>query len=147
MREMRNEIARIINCLQNVEKVTEQVDTIPEFQTTLIYNERTFKALEEAFAALENADKYGWHDLRKNPDDLPKPGSRIEFMIDIVGVYDDPDMREYQDVYYTGYLEMNTRTQEMFFYNDDHNAYITDGGYPASMVLGWRYIQPFLREV
>ena len=57
MREMRNEIARIINCLQNVDKVIEQVDTIPEFQTTLTYNERTFKALEEAMAALEKQIK------------------------------------------------------------------------------------------
>lgn len=28
--------------------------------------------MREAIDALEKADKYEWHDLRKNPDDLPK---------------------------------------------------------------------------
>lgn len=26
---------------------------------------------------IEKEDKYAWHDLRKNPDDLPKDGQRI----------------------------------------------------------------------
>ena len=29
-------------------------------------------AFETAIEALEKADKYKWHDLRKNPDDLPE---------------------------------------------------------------------------
>ena len=29
-------------------------------------------AFEEAIKALVKADKYRWHDLRKNPDDLPE---------------------------------------------------------------------------
>lgn len=28
--------------------------------------------------ALEKADKYRWHDLRKNPDDLPPHGMKVE---------------------------------------------------------------------
>ena len=30
------------------------------------------EALFMAIKALEKADKYRWHDLRKNPDDLPE---------------------------------------------------------------------------
>ena len=32
----------------------------------------SLKAWHMAIEALEKADKYRWHDLRKNPDDLPE---------------------------------------------------------------------------
>lgn len=38
---------------------------------------RFVKALDKGIEALENADKYRWHDLRKNPEDLPVIGSEV----------------------------------------------------------------------
>ena len=35
-------------------------------------NDKTVEAFEDAIAALEKADKYKGHNLRKNPLDLPK---------------------------------------------------------------------------
>ena len=35
-------------------------------------------ALDVAIEALEKADKYRWHDLRKNPDDLPPVEKEVE---------------------------------------------------------------------
>lgn len=37
-----------------------------------VFDIRLNCAYDVAIEALENADKYKWHDLRKNPDDLPK---------------------------------------------------------------------------
>ena len=39
-------------------------------------------AFEEAIEALEKADKYRWHDLRKNPDDLPEADGNSESEIE-----------------------------------------------------------------
>lgn len=41
------------------------------------------EALDMAMEEFDKAEKYGWHDLRKNPDDLPNknPNRQIEFCI------------------------------------------------------------------
>lgn len=53
--------------------------------------EACIKAIEDAcilaVEALEKADKYRWHDLRKNPDDLPEADEygRSEFVFVMTG--------------------------------------------------------------
>ena len=51
------------------------------------------KAIEDAHIlaveALEKADKYRWHDLRKNPDDLPEAiggGYESEYVLVMIGL-------------------------------------------------------------
>ena len=38
----------------------------------------------EAIEALEKAEKYKWHDLRKNPNDLPNVETRVEIVLDLI---------------------------------------------------------------
>lgn len=38
---------------------------------------KVYPAVKMAIEALEKADKYRWHDLRKNPEDLPKHNNKV----------------------------------------------------------------------
>lgn len=49
---------------------------------------RTETAFSMAFEALENADKYKWHDLLKDPADLPSEYATVEVVLSTVEVYD-----------------------------------------------------------
>lgn len=78
-------------------------------------------------ALVNDADKYRWHDLRKNPEDLPPIGYRILFCTNDcsywTGLYDGTDYR-----------------------NDDHEGYVTQFIYSPSEVIAWREIEPFEKE-
>ena len=37
-----------------------------------------------AIKALEKLEKYKWHDLRKNPNDLPNVETRVEIVLDLI---------------------------------------------------------------
>ena len=75
--------------------------------------------------ALKKADKYRWHDLRKNPDDLPEA--------------DEYGCSEYVLVM-TGTPEWNDC--EWAYYNHDKKEWST---YEQN-VFAWRYIEPFKGE-
>ena len=49
--------------------------------------------------ALEKADKYRWHDLRKNPDDLPEAdgNSESEYVLVMIGT---PEWNSWEQAYY-----------------------------------------------
>lgn len=72
-------------------------------------------------------EKYRWHDMRRNPEDLPERGKRVLFYT--VGYEDSSEKRYWTGEYYLG-----------DFCNDDYEAYITLGDYPISDVIAWRYI-------
>ena len=80
-------------------------------------------AFEEAIEALEKADKYRWHDLRKNPDDLPEAiygGDESEYVLVMTGT---PEWNSWEQAYYHhGKEEWSTYEQNVF---------------------AWRYIEPF----
>ena len=88
----------------------------------------TGKAIDAAIEALEKADKYRWHDLRKNPDDLPEANRWGESNYVLVkalikvGCYACNDMRK-------------------AYYNHTQKKWSIDGN-----VLAWRYIEPFEEE-
>ena len=79
-----------------------------------------------AIKALEKADKYRWHDLRKNPDDLPEAigGSYVsEYVLVMIGT---PGWNNYEWAYYKhNHKEWSTYEQNVF---------------------AWRYIEPFEEE-
>ena len=56
-------------------------------------------AFEMAIDALEKADKYRWHDLRKNPDDLPEAdgNNESEYVLVAIGT---PEWNHYEWAYY-----------------------------------------------
>lgn len=80
-------------------------------------------AFEEAIEALEKVDKYRWHDLRKNPDDLPEAdgNSESEYVLVMIGT---PEWDHCELVYY------------------NHNRRVWSSLYEQN-VFAWRYIEPF----
>ena len=76
--------------------------------------------------ALEKADKYRWHDLRKNPDDLPEAiggGDESEYVLVMIGT---PEWNSWEQAYYShGKRLWSTYEQNVF---------------------AWRYIEPFKEE-
>ena len=86
------------------------------------------KAIEDAHIlaveALEKADKYRWHDLRKNPDDLPEADEYgcSEYVLAMTGT---PEWDNHEWAYYNH----NTKMWSTPLYGQD--------------VFAWRYIEPF----
>ena len=83
-------------------------------------------AIYVAIEALKKADKYRWHDLRKNPDDLPEAigGSYVsEYVLVMIGT---PGWNNY----------------EWAYYKHDHKEWST---YEQN-IFAWRYIEPFEEE-
>ena len=84
-----------------------------------------YEAIEMAVDALKNADKYRWHDLRKNPDDLPEAdgNSESEYVLAMIGT---PEWNSWEQAYYHHGKKMwSTYEQNVF---------------------AWRYIEPFKEE-
>ena len=83
-------------------------------------------AFEEAIKALEKADKYRWHDLRKNPDDFPEAvggGYESEYVLVMIGT---PEWNSWEQAYYHhGKRLWSTYEQNVF---------------------AWRYVEPFKEE-
>lgn len=75
--------------------------------------------------ALEKADKYKWHDLRKNPDDLPEADGNDEsdYVLVMIGT---PEWNSWEQAYYHhGKRLWSTYEQNVF---------------------AWRYVEPFEEE-
>ena len=86
-------------------------------------------AFEEAIKALVKADKYRWHDLRKNPDDLPEAiygGYESEYVLAMIGT---PEWNSWEQAYY----------------HHDKKMWSTCSLYEQN-VFAWRYIEPFEEE-
>ena len=84
------------------------------------------KVREVCLKALEKADKYRWHDLRKNPDDLPEAvggGYESEHVLVMIGT---PEWNSWEQAYYHhGKRLWSTYEQNVF---------------------AWRYVEPFEEE-
>ena len=91
--------------------------------------EAYIKAKEDACIlavdALEKADKYRWHDLRKNPDDLPEADEygKSEYVLVMIGT---PEWYRCEWAYYS----LNAKQWSIYEQN----------------VFAWRYIEPFKEE-
>ena len=95
--------------------ITDYRQQIPEY----------YEAIEMAVEALEKADKYRWHDLRKNPDDLPEAdgNSESDYVLVMIGT---PEWNSWEQAYYHhGKRLWSTYEQNVF---------------------AWRYIEPFEEE-
>ena len=79
-----------------------------------------------AIKALKKADKYRWHDLRKNPDDLPEDNGygKSEYVLVMIGT---PEWYSCEWAYYSHNAKMWS------IYEQD--------------VFAWRYIEPFEESI
>ena len=103
--------------------ITDYRQQIPEY----------YEAIEMAVEALEKADKYRWHDLRENPDDLPEAiggGYESEYVLVMIGT---PELM-------IGTPEWNS--WEQAYYHHGKRLWST---YEQN-VFAWRYIEPFKEE-
>ena len=75
--------------------------------------------------ALEKADKYRWHDLRKNPDDLPEAdgNSESDYVLVMIGT---PEWNSWEQAYYHHDKKLWTTYEQNVF--------------------AWRYVEPFKEE-
>lgn len=83
--------------------------------------------MDDVKKALKKADKYKWHDLRKNPNDLPEAiggGYESEYVLVMMGT---PEWHHCELVYY------------------NHNRRVWSSLYEQN-VFAWRYIEPFKEE-
>ena len=85
------------------------------------------EAIKMAIEALEKADKYKWHDLKENPDDLPEADEYgcSEYVLAMIGT---PEWDNHEWAYYN----YNTKGWSTPFYEQN--------------VFAWRYIEPFKEE-
>ena len=96
----------------------------------------SLKAWHMAIKALEKADKYRWHDLRKNPDDLPED-EYVEVMTDEHNdipfsiQYDDAIMQFGEKRIPLGYVD---------------SIFIEWDAERLGEIIAWRYIEPFEEE-
>ena len=106
-------------------------EAIEQFKERLAitdYRQQTpeyYEANEMAVEALEKADKYRWHDLSKNPDDLPEAdgNSESDYVLVMIGT---PEWNSWEQAYYHhGKRLWSTYEQNVF---------------------AWRYIEPFEEE-
>ena len=77
--------------------------------------------------ALKKADKHKWHNLRKNPDDLPEAigdGYESDYVLVMIGT---PEWNSWEQAYYHHGKKM-------------WSTYEQD-------VLAWRYIEPFKESI
>ena len=76
--------------------------------------------------ALKKANKYRWHDLRKNPDDLPEAignGYESDYVLVMIGI---PEWNHWEWAYYHHDKKLSSTYEQNVF--------------------AWRYIEPFEEE-
>ena len=88
-------------------------------------------AIEEAIEVLKKAEKYRWHDLRDNPDDLPRQYGKTRFSVDVL-IATETD-KCFSAI---GYIDLVNRVWRSGTY-----------GYERSGVIAWKYIEPFEKSV
>lgn len=116
-----------------------------------------------AIEALEKDDKYRWHDLRKNPNDLPS----IETKVEVCCKYKNRDYKIYTHGFYEDGTVLEEDSKWIWYdidgeYDEEHDCYIISEGWWEysdflvddiynnvidAEVLAWRYIEPFEEEV
>lgn len=87
--------------------------------------------MKNAYEALEKIDRYKWHDLCKNPEDLPNHLERIIFKTN--------ESNEFNNGYFSGEYDSFSKV----FFNDDKQRSVLLGGYNISDVIAWKRIEPF----
>ena len=125
--------------MTNKEAIKEAEVQIDVYKNMILYNkdfepkndnsnyEHKIEFLRLAIEALEKADKYKWHDLKENPDDLPEADEYgcSEYVLAMIGT---PEWDNHEWAYYN----YNTKGWSTPFYEQN--------------VFAWRYIEPFKEE-
>lgn len=89
--------------------------------------------IEEAIEVLEKVDKYRWHDLKENPDDLP------EWYEDVISV---DVLIVTNKTHYPLIAFMDLELKEWY---ESNNCECLEDDFGE--VIAWKYIEPFEKSV
>lgn len=106
--------------------------------TELNINPDVLKFQTEEINRLNNyINKYGWHDLRNNPDDLPEADERVIFWVG--------EMENEAEYWYSGRFKVFPHVNEVHFENDDNEQLFTQHVYKIEDVIAWKRLdlEPF----
>ena len=92
---------------------------------------------KETIETLEKVDKYRWHDLRENPDDLPKMDCEYQNanFSDVVLI-----ISESWDAPIAAFVDLKTK----IWYNLFDSCHFEDA---LENPIAWKYIEPFEESV
>ena len=101
------------------------------------------EALNTICGALEDAKKYKWHDLRKNPSDLPKEHDSIFARFKDTNKWHDAMYEKVsEDVLVCFEFEDGSRIVKQSSLKDGKYQYDVFRKY-VGKAIAWRYIEPF----
>lgn len=133
------EAIKLLRGLQNPKEDYAEVIGTPSpdmYRRKYVFPEPEDYAIEEAIEALEKMDKYRWHDLRENPDDLPK----IDYAY---GHTFSDDVLVITEKYGNPVAAYINLTLKVWFNPIDEECLEQDFGKP----IAWKYIEPFEKSV
>lgn len=133
-----NETIELLRSLQNPKEDYAGMVCAPAWAYGMryVFPEPEDYAIEEAIEALEKMDKYRWHDLRENPDDLPK----IDYAY---GHTFSDDVLVITEKYGNPVAAYINLTLKVWFNPIDEECLEQDFGKP----IAWKYIEPFEKSV
>lgn len=139
--EMRMKLTEMIELLRSLQNPMEDyADMVGApawaYGTRYVFPEPEDYAIEEAIDVLEKADKYRWHDLRENPNDLPEEHHNYghifsDNVLVITEEYDKPIV---------AYMNLTLN----IWFNPIEEEYLEPG---FGKVIAWKYIEPFEKSV
>lgn len=91
---------------------------------------------------IKKSDKYEWHDLRGNKEDLPKNNEHV--LVCAKELLNYPNQK-YRISYFSARYEKGNKYRNRNFYNDEYESYVIgeDDEDDDVGVLAWKYIEPF----
>lgn len=134
-----NETIELLRSLQNPMEDYAEIIGAPSpdmYGEKYVFPDPEDYAIEEAIEVLEKVDKYRWHDLRENPDDLPEIDHAYghTFSDDVLVITE-----EYENPV-VAYINL---TLKVWFNPIDEEYLEQDFG----KVIAWKYIEPFEKSV
>lgn len=95
-------------------------------------------AMDMASEALEKQEKYKWHDLRKNPDDLPEKQPKLTMSKPVIVWMGDSYWNHLMQDYYD-YSNHEWALSSLY---EIHDWSLIQ----SNEVIAWKYIEPFGSE-
>ena len=126
--ELKETIKKLKELQNPMEDYVEMVDAPAScYGHRYVFQEQSDYIVQDAIDKLEEADKYRWHDLRENPDDLPEE-YEDRLSVDVLVV------TEYGD-FSVAYVDLTL----IEWCVDEYTA--------AEDIIAWKYIEPFEKSV
>lgn len=128
-----------MNNYQKAEAWIKEIDDNPDWGHTEI----DWEAIDQLKELIEKEERHRWHDLRKNPNDLPEGRDWV------LAVFKEPDTDFVLVPRVAEYIGRPTKvtTNDNWIILDSYNGDMTLNPYYANLVcIGWKDIEEFEDE-